>query len=52
MKLLGGLSVIKNTAQGGVFITDTPHHFFSAYISAFIGVLKKAHFFYFFLFFT
>jgi len=35
--------VIKNTAQGGVFITDTPHHFYSAYISALIGVLEKAH---------
>jgi hypothetical protein len=26
---------------GGIFTTGTPHHFFSAYISALIGVLEE-----------
>ena len=34
--------MIKNTAQGGVFITDTPQVVYLAYISALIGVLEKA----------
>ena len=46
--IIGGPACGKKTPRGGgVFTTGTPHHIYSAYISALIGVLEEAQLFFF-----